>query len=256
MEVELWQLLVLCGFAFLAGTLDAIVGGGGLVQLPALLVVLPQAPVVALLGTNKLASVVGTASAAVTYNRRISVDRRTAAWMAGSAFVGSGAGALLATTVGSDVLKPVVLVALIAVLVYTVRTPSLGEVELLRMRARAQRATAVVGGALIGFYDGFVGPGTGSFLVFLLVGAVGLSFLHASATAKVVNTMTNLSALALFAWGGHVLWVLGAAMAACNLAGSQVGTRLAIRRGSAWVRRVFVVVVSALVLRLAYDVLT
>jgi uncharacterized membrane protein YfcA len=255
-EVELGELLVLCAFAFLAGGLDAIVGGGGLVQLPALLVVLPQAPVVALLGTNKLASIVGTASAAVTYNRRIAVDRATAGVMAAAALVGSAGGALLATQVGSEVLKPVILVALVAVLLYTLRRPSLGEVELLRMRARAQRATAVVGGALIGFYDGFVGPGTGSFLVFLLVGAVGLSFLHASATAKVVNTATNLSALVLFAWGGHVLWVLGVAMALCNLAGSQVGTRLAIRRGSGWVRRVFLVVVSVLVLRLAYDVLT
>lgn len=256
MEVELSELLVLCAFAFLAGGLDAIVGGGGLVQLPALLVVLPQAPVVALLGTNKLASIVGTASAAVTYNRRIAVDRATAGVMAVSALVGSAGGALLATQVGSEVLKPVILVALVGVLLYTLRRPSMGEVELLRMRARAQRATAAVGGALIGFYDGFVGPGTGSFLVFLLVGAVGLSFLHASATAKVVNTATNLSALVLFAWGGHVLWVLGAAMALCNLAGSQVGTRLAIRRGSGWVRRVFLVVVSVLVLRLAYDVLT
>lgn len=255
MEIELADVLVLCAFAFLAGGLDAVVGGGGLVQLPALLVVLPQAPVVALLGTNKLASVVGTASAAVTYQRRVTVDRRTAAWMAGSAFVGSGAGALLATRVGSDLLKPVVLVALVAVLSYTVRSPSLGEVELLRLRPRAQRGVAVGGGALIGFYDGFLGPGTGSFLVFLLVGAVGLSFLHASATAKVVNTMTNLAALALFAYGGHVLWALGAAMATANLAGSQLGARLAVRRGSAWVRRVFVVVVSALVARLAYDVL-
>ena len=256
MEVGVEQLLVLCAFAFLAGGLDAIVGGGGLVQLPALLVVLPQTPVVALLGTNKLASVVGTASAAITYNRRIAVDRRTAVVMAASAFAGSGAGALLATQVSSELLKPVVLVALVAVLAYTVRSPSLGEVELLRMRAGAQRATAIAGGAVIGFYDGFVGPGTGSFLVFLLVGAVGLSFLHASATAKVVNTATNLAALALFAASGHVLWVLGAAMAVSNLAGSQVGTRLAIRRGSAWVRRVFVVVVSVLVLRLAYDVVT
>ena len=249
------QVLLLCAFAFLAGGLDAVVGGGGLVQLPALLVVLPQAPVVALLGTNKLASVVGTASAAVAYSRRVAVDRRTAAWMAGAAFLGSAAGALVATQVGSDLLKPVVLVALVAVLAYTLRRPSLGEVELLRLRARAQRGVAVGGGALIGFYDGFLGPGTGSFLVFLLVGAVGLSFLHASATAKVVNTGTNLAALALFAYGGHVLWTLGAAMAMANLAGSQVGARLAIRRGSAWVRRVFVVVVSALVLRLAYDVL-
>ena len=255
MEVALGDALLLCLFALLAGALDAVVGGGGLVQLPALLVVLPQAPVVALLGTNKLASVVGTASAAVTYNRRIAVDRRTAVVMAVAAFAGSGAGALLATSVDGDVLKPVVLAALVAVLAYTVRTPSLGEVERLRLTAGGQRSVAALGGAGIGFYDGLVGPGTGSFLVFLLVGAVGLSFLHASATAKVVNTMTNLAALLLFAAGGHVLWVLGAAMAAANLLGSQLGTRLALRRGSAWVRRVFVVVVSALVLRLAWDVL-
>jgi uncharacterized membrane protein YfcA len=255
LEVDLADALLLCAFALLAGALDAIVGGGGLVQLPALLVVLPQAPVVALLGTNKLASVVGTASAAVTYNRRIAVDRRTAAEMAGAALLGSAAGALVATRVDGDVLKPVVLLALVGVLAYTLRSPSLGAVERLRLRAPAQRAVAVVGGAGIGFYDGFVGPGTGSFLVFLLVGAVGLSFLHASATAKIVNTMTNLAALALFAAGGHVLWVLGAAMAVANLLGSQIGTRMAIRRGSAWVRRVFVVVVTALVLRLAVDVL-
>jgi hypothetical protein len=255
LEVGVGDALLLCLFALLAGALDAVVGGGGLVQLPALLVVLPQAPVVALLGTNKLASVVGTASAAVTYNRRIAVDRRTAAVMAGAAFVGSGAGALLATSVDGDVLEPVVLVALVAVLAHTLRTPSLGEVELLHLSGGAQRAVAVLGGAGIGFYDGLVGPGTGSFLVFLLVGVVGLSFLHASATSKVVNTATNLAALLLFAAGGHVLWVLGAAMAAANLLGSQLGTRLALRRGSAWVRRVFVVVVSALVLRLAWDVL-
>ena len=252
-EVGIEQVLLLCAFAVLAGALDAVVGGGGLVQLPALLVVLPQAPVVSLLGTNKLASVVGTASAAVAYNRRVAVDRATAAWMAGSAFAGSALGALLATSVDGDVLEPLVLVALVAVLAYTLRRPSLGEVELLRMQPRAQRGVAIAGGAGIGFYDGLVGPGTGSFLVFLLVGAVGLSFLHASATAKVVNTMTNLAALALFALGGHVLWGLGAAMAVSNLAGSQVGARVAVRRGSAWVRRVFVVVVSALVLRLAYD---
>jgi uncharacterized membrane protein YfcA len=255
MEVGLAEALLLCVAAFLAGAVDAVVGGGGLVQLPALLVVLPGVPVVALLGTNKLASIVGTAGAAVTYNRRIAIDRRTAAQMAGAAFVGSGLGAVAAVRVGSDVLKPVVLVALIAVLGYTLRNPSLGEVERLRLRAGPQRTTALLGGAGIGFYDGFLGPGTGSFLVFLLVGAVGLSFLHASATAKIVNTSTNLAALALFAAAGHVLWLLGAAMAASNLAGSTIGARLAIRRGSAWVRRVFLVVVGALVLRLAYDVL-
>jgi uncharacterized protein len=254
--VDAGQVILLCAFAFLAGGLDAVVGGGGLVQLPALLVVLPGYPVVALLATNKLSSIVGTASAAVHYCRTVEVDRRQAAEMAAAAFVGSGLGALLATRADSGLLRPVVLVALVAVLAYTLRRPALGEVETLRLSRRAQRTVALAGGALIGLYDGFVGPGTGSFLVFLLVGAVGLSFLHASATAKVVNTATNLAALLLFAAGGHVLWGLGAAMALCNLAGSQVGARLAVRRGSAWVRRVFVVVVGALVVRLTYDLIT
>ena len=254
-DVLLSDVLLLCLAALLAGTLDAVVGGGGLVQLPALLLVLPHSPVVALLGTNKLASVVGTGSAAVTYARRVPVDAGTAVPMAAAAFAGAGLGAALATSVPGSALKPVVLVALIGVLAFTARRPALGEVEALRLQPAAQRTVALLGGAGIGFYDGLIGPGTGSFLVFLLVGLVGLSFLHASATAKAVNTATNLAALLLFAWAGHVLWGLGLAMAACNVVGSQLGARLAIRRGSVWVRRVFLVVVGALVLRLAYDVL-
>lgn len=253
MDVSLADVAVLCLFAMLAGTVDAVVGGGGLVQLPALLVVLPQAPVVSLLGTNKLASIVGTSSAAVTYLRRTKVDVRTAATMAAAAFLGSGCGALLATVIDSDVLQPVVLVALVAVFAYTIRRPALGEIELLRLPPRTQRAVALSGGAVIGFYDGLAGPGTGSFLVFLLVGALGLSFLHASATAKVVNTATNAAALMVFAAGGHVLWAVGAAMAVSNLVGAQVGARLAIRHGSVLVRRVFLVVVSVLIARLTWD---
>ncbi|MCW2725272.1 MAG: hypothetical protein JWN35_2193 [Frankiales bacterium] len=254
--MELSDVLLLCLAAFAAGSLDAVVGGGGLIQLPALLLVLPGMPVVALLGTNKLASVIGTGSAAATYARRIAVHRPTAVRMAAAAFLGSGVGAFLATQVSGAVLRPAVLVALAGVWVYTLVRPGLGEVEALRLTPRRQNLVAVLGGALIGLYDGFLGPGTGSFLIFLLVGAVGLSFLHASATAKAVNTMTNLAALLLFGLGGHVLWGLGIAMAVCNLAGSQVGARLAIRRGSAWVRRVFLVVVAALIVRLAFDVLT
>jgi uncharacterized membrane protein YfcA len=250
------DVLLLCLAAFAAGGLDAIVGGGGLLQLPALLLVLPHQPVVALLGTNKLAAIVGTGSAATTYARRVEVHAPTAVRMAIAAFLGSGLGAFLATVVGSRVLRPVVLLALICVWLYTLQRPGLGEVEALRLAPRRQAGVAIAGGTLIGLYDGFVGPGTGSFLVFLLVGAVGLSFLHASATAKAVNTMTNLAALLLFAISGHVLWRLGLAMAVCNLAGAQIGARLAIRRGSAWVRRVFLVVVAALIVRLALDVLT
>ena len=249
------DVLLLCLAAFAAGGLDAVVGGGGLLQLPALLLVLPHTAVVSLLGTNKLASLVGTSSAAATYSRRVDLHAPTAVRMAAAAFLGSGLGAFLATVAGSAVLRPVVLVALIAVWGYTLVRPGLGETEALRLTPRRQAGVAVAGGALIGLYDGFVGPGTGSFLVFLLVGAVGLSFLHASATAKVVNAMTNLAALLLFGFGGHVLWRLGAAMAVCNLVGAQLGARLAIRRGSAWVRRVFLVVVGVLILRLAWSLL-
>jgi uncharacterized membrane protein YfcA len=247
--------VLLCLAAFAAGALDAVVGGGGLIQLPALLLVLPSYPVVSLLGTNKLSSVFGTGSAAITYARRIDMHRRTAVELCLAAFVGAGVGAYLATLVGSEVLRPVVLIALIGVWVYTLLRPGLGETETLRLTARRQTTVAIAGGAAVGLYDGFVGPGTGSFLVFLLVGVVGLSFLHASATAKAANTMTNLAALLLFSLGGHVLWALGLGMAVCNLAGSQIGARLAIRHGSAWVRQVFLVVVAALILRLAYDVL-
>lgn len=252
---ELDQLLLLCLAAFAAGSLDAIVGGGGLVQLPALLLVLPSTPVVTLLGTNKLSSIVGTLSAAVTYCRRVHVDRGTAVRMAGAAFLGSAVGAYFATVLESSVLRPVVLLALVGVFAYTLRRPSLGEVEALRLTPRRQATLALTGGFGIGAYDGLVGPGTGSFLVFLLVGAAGLSFLHASATAKVVNTATNLAALLLFAAGGHVMWALGLSMALCNLLGSQIGARLALRHGSAWVRKVFLVVVGVLIARLAYELL-
>jgi uncharacterized membrane protein YfcA len=249
------DITLLCLAALAAGGLDAIVGGGGLLQLPALLLVLPNQAVVTLLGTNKLAAIAGTGSAAATYSRRVDMHAPTAIRMAVAAFLGSGIGAFLATIAGSRVLRPVVLLALVCVWVYTWRRPGLGETEALRLTPRRQAGVAITGGAAIGIYDGFVGPGTGSFLVFLLVGAVGLSFLHASATAKAVNTMTNLAALLFFGLTGHVLWKLGIAMAVCNVVGAQLGARLAIRRGSAWVRRVFLVVVAALIVRLAFDVL-
>lgn len=255
MDVEVWQVVTLCVAAALAGCVDAVVGGGGLVQLPALLVLLPTTPVVQLLGTNKLSSIVGTSSAAVAYLQRTPVDLATAVLLAATAFAGSALGALSASAVSGAVLQKVVLVALVGVLVFTLRRPSLGEIEKLRLGRRPHRTVAGLGGAVLGFYDGIAGPGTGSFLVFLLVGALGLSFLHASAVAKVANTATNLAALLLFAWSGNVLWTLGAAMAVCNLLGAQVGTRIALRGGSRLIRRVFVVVVSALVAKLAYDVL-
>jgi uncharacterized protein len=254
--VSVLALLALCVAALLAGAVDAIVGGGGLVQLSALLVVLPGGEAIFSVATNKLASVVGTASAAVTFARRVPVDLRHAVPMAVAAFAGAVGGALLAAALPSRVLTAVVLVALVAVGVYTWRRPALGAEHAPRFGRRTQGLVMIAGGAAIGFYDGLAGPGTGSFLVFLLVGLVGFAFLEASATAKIVNTATNCGALAFFLPAGVVLLGLGAVMAVANLAGAVLGARLAIARGSGFVRRVFLLVVTVLVVTLAVRLAT
>lgn len=255
-SVDVEVLLALCAFALLAGGIDAVVGGGGLVQLPALFVLLPEARAAALLGTNKLSSIAGTATAAVTYSRLAAVDWRTALPAASAAFVASAAGARTAAAVDEQVLRVLVLVLSVAVAVYTLATRRLGEAERLRFPRRALHlAAAVVIGGSIGFYDGIFGPGTGSFLVFALVGVLGLDFLHASASAKVINTATNAAALVYFGLTGSVLWAYGLPMAVANVAGSVLGARLAVRFGNRFVRVVFLVVLTGLITRLALDLL-
>ncbi len=251
LPVDTRGLVVLLLAALFAGWVDAVSGGGGLIQLPALLLVLPAVEPAALLGTNKVAAIVGTAAAAVTYIRRAPPDLRTAVPMAGAAFAGSAAGALVAASVPAGAYRPVVIVALIAVALWSLARPGFGRTESLRWAGRRRHvAIAVAFGALIGTYDGAVGPGTGSFLVAVLVALLGYSFLRASATAKIVNVGTNLAALVIFVPAGHVLWGVGALMAAANLTGGIVGARTAVARGSGFVRVVFLVVVAALLVSL------
>ena len=231
-----------------------MVGGGGLLQLPALLLVPGIAPVQAL-ATNKLAGVAGTSVAAATYARRTDLDARTALPMAALAGLAAAGGAALAHLVPGAALRPVVLVALVAVAVWTLVRRSPASVTALRHSGRRHVATAAALGMLVGGYDGLIGPGTGSFLVAGLVG-LGYAYLQASAVAKVVNAATNAGALVVFAASGSVLWGLGAAMAVANAAGGLLGARTAIARGSGFVRAAFLVVVAALVVRLGWQVLT
>lgn len=240
--------------ALTAGWVDAVVGGGGLIQLPALLLVPGLSPLQAL-ATNKLASVFGTTTSAVTYSRRVHIDLSTVVPMAALAGLGSAGGALCASLLPAGVLRPLVLVALVTVAAYTVRRPAMGEVTALRWDGRRHLVAAGGAGLLIGFYDGVLGPGTGSFLVFALVGLLGYAFLEASAKAKIVNVATNLGALAVFVPQGAPVYSLGLAMGAANMLGGYVGARTAMVRGSRFVRVVFLVVVGALVLRLGSDVL-
>jgi uncharacterized membrane protein YfcA len=246
--------VLLCVAAALAGWVDAVTGGGGLLQLPAILVALPQATPVQALGTNKLASLMGTAAAATTYLRRARPDLRTALPMAVAAFAGSILGASLAVRIPPGAFRPVIVALLVLVWVWTLVRPAMGQEQEIRWQGRRRHyVVAILAGFVIGCYDGLLGPGTGSFLLIVLVAVLGYSFLGASATAKVVNLGTNIAALLVFGITGSVLWLLGLLMGVCNVAGAVIGARMAIRRGSGFVRGVFLVVVGLLILRLAWD---
>lgn len=249
--LETIALLVLAAFA--AGWIDAVVGGGGLIQLPALLLVPQLAPVQAL-ATNKLASIAGTATSSLTYYRRVKPDLRTALPMAGLALAGSFGGAAVATVLPTEVFKPIIVVALAAVAVFVAVRPKLGAATALRFTGRRHLVVACALGIVIGFYDGMLGPGTGAFLVIALVSVVGYDFIASSAKAKIVNFATNLGALALFIPTGAVVWGLGLCLAAANVAGSYLGSRTAIAKGTGFVRAVFLVVAGALIVKLGHDV--
>ena len=253
-ELDLTLVLLMAVAGFAAGWVDAVVGGGGLIQLPALVLGFPGASPAQLLATNKISSIFGTATSSVTYVRRVRPDLRTAVPMAAVAFLGAVGGALIGLHIPKAAFTPVILVMLVVVGTYTVLKPSLGQVTALRYSGVRHTTTAMLVGFLIGVYDGALGPGTGSFLVFALVGLLGYAFLEASAKAKIANFATNLGALVVFVPGGHVMWGIGLVMAAANIGGGYVGARTAVAQGSRFVRVVFVVVVGAFIVRIGGDV--
>jgi uncharacterized membrane protein YfcA len=246
-------LLALAGLS--AGFVDAVVGGGGLIQLPALVIAFPAAAPAQILATNKLGSVCGTTASSLTYYRRVRPDPGTFVPLMALAFVGSALGALVATHIPKSAFDPIILIVLIVVGGYTLARPRIGAVTELRFSGHRHTAAAMASGAVIGFYDGALGPGTGSFFVFTLVGLLGYSFLDASAKAKMANWATNLAALLVFLPQGVVAWKVGLVMGGCQLLGSYAGARTAVARGSGFVRGFFVVVVTAFILKIGSDVL-
>lgn len=248
-----FDLLTVIIAAFAAGLIDAMAGGGGLIQVPALFAVYPSTAPPTLLGTSKFAGIFGTASAVVRYARKVAIPWRALAPLAAFVLVTSLAGAKLATIVSPTVFRLLAPIMLTAVLLYILWRKDLGGDHTPRDFAGRHHVAAVVLVAAIGLYDGFFGPGAGSFLMFVFVRFYGFDFLHAGAAARVLNVATNGAALAYFAARGHVLWHIGAAMAFCNVAGSILGARLALRGGAAIVRKAFIVVVSALILRTAWN---
>ncbi|WP_308312514.1 TSUP family transporter [Streptomyces sp. ISL-11] len=254
-EISLTTLLLLCLAAVAAGWIDAVVGGGGLLQLPALLVGLPHVPPAHILGTNKAVAICGTTAAAVSYVRNAGLDLRMALRIGLAALGGSLAGAFFASGINSAVLRPLIMAVLLAVLAFVLLRPAFGVTPGAAVPATRRRVlTAIlVAGLGIGFYDGLIGPGTGTFLVLALAGILHMDLLRASGTAKIVNVCTNVGALVTFSAQGSVLWQVAAPMALCNLTGGAVGARMALKRGSGFVRGVLLVVVVTLVCKLGYD---
>jgi uncharacterized protein len=252
-DISTLTLVFILVAAFSAGFVDAIAGGGGLIQLPALLISFPDREVAEVSGTNKLGSIFGTSAAALNYRRNIKTDPKLLLAMVLPAFIGSGSGSLLATQISTEQLKVAIVVMLVAVFAYTLARPDLGKVEVLKGAAKRQRTVGAVAGLTIGFYDGFIGPGTGTLLMIVLVAALGFAFVGASAIAKVVNVATNFASILVFGISGSIMWVVGLAVGVCNLAGGIIGSHVAIRRGSDFVRKFYLVVTFALIVRVLFD---
>ena len=254
MEFDL--ILSLIFFAFCAGAIDAAVGGGGLIQIPALMGALPNYATATVFGTNKLASICGTASAAFSYLRQVKLQWKLLAVIGVTAFVSSFGGAACVSLVPQEILRPFVLFMLIVIAIYTFFKKQFGQVHIQQETTNKMLLIAGIGGLAIGFYDGIFGPGTGSFFIFFFIRYLKVDFLHASALSKIGNFMTNFAALSFFVPTGHVLFQLGLLMAVANVVGSLVGVKMALKYGSGFIRILFLILVSILICRLAYQMLT
>ena len=250
------ELLPLCALAFLAGFVDSIVGGGGLIQLPALFIFLPPglaASTASVLGTNKFSAFCGTGFAALRYARAVQINWASILPTGVAAFAFSALGARVVSHLAAELVRPLLFILLLVVAVYTVWRKDFGSLHAPRLTARAEQMAGIVIGMALGFYDGFFGPGTGSFLMFLFIGLFGFDFLNASASTKVVNAATNLAALLYFAWAGHIFVEYAVPMGLCNVLGALLGTRLAILKGNRLVRGFFLVVVGVMLLRFGWE---
>lgn len=254
MELELSQILLLCLFAFCAGFVDSIVGGGGLIQLPAALVILRAYPIVDIIGSLKIPAFSGTSFAAAQYIRRVKIKWKLLSIVCTVAFFASFAGSELLTVVSNSFMKPVLLVVLTAVAIYTFSKKNFGQQEEKEPSAEKEILNAVIISLIIGFYDGFIGPGTGSFFILAFITVLGFDFLKASAHAKLVNLATNLGSITLFLFKGNIIWAIALPMAVSNALGGAIGARVAIAKGNKFIRIFFLIVVIGTLLRFAYDV--
>ena len=252
--METYILIILCIAAFFAGFVDAIVGGGGLIQTPVALILLPNLAVSTLIGSLKIPAFSGTAFAARQYLKKVQMNWKLLSIMAVIAFCAAFLGSNLLTKVHNDFMKPLLLLVLTLIAIYTFTKKNFGQHQAKNLSNKKQVVLAVFMSICIGFYDGFIGPGTGSFLVLAFVSVLGFDFLHASANAKMVNLATNFGSICLFIIKGKIIWAIAIPMAVCNAFGGFIGAKIAIKKGNGFIRIFFLIVVIGTLLRFGYDV--
>ena len=251
---SMMEILTLCFFAFIAGFIDSIVGGGGLIQTPALLITLPNTPVPPIMGTAKISSIAGTTMSSFQYALRVTFNWRVLLTTIIAAGIGSFIGARLISFLHPSVVKPVIFVMLILVFTYLIIKKDFGQSNKIVVTDSKSITYCILFGFIVGVYDGFLGPGTGSFLILFFVSVVGFDFLLASAHAKVVNLATNLGAVIYFGWSGNIMWQYALPMAFCNLSGAFFGSKAALLRGNEFVRQVFLGVIFLMIIRYGFDI--
>lgn len=252
--MEITTILLLCCFAFFAGFVDAVVGGGGLIQSPAALILLPQFPVSTVIGSLKIPAFSGTAFAARQYLKKVKVNVQQLLLMGVIAFIAAFAGSELLSQVSNRFMKPVIFIVLVGVAIYTYTKKSFGQHTHKELSTKKQLIYSVIISIVIGFYDGFIGPGTGSFLVMAFIGIFGYDFLKAGAHAKMVNLSTNIGSICLFMLKGVIIWSVAIPMAISNGIGGILGARMAINKGNKFIRLFFLCVIIATLIRFGYDI--
>ena len=252
--METYIIIFLCIASFIAGFVDAIVGGGGLIQTPAALILLPAQSVATIIGTLKIPAFSGTSIATYQYLKQVKINWKLFAVMAIVSFTFAYLGSSLLNVTKNDFMKPLLFVILILLLIYTYFKKDFGQFQSSNMSMKQQYVYAIIISIVIGFYDGFIGPGTGSLLIMAFIAFLGFDFMQASANAKLVNLATNIGSITLFVLKGKIIWAIAITMAFCNAMGSWVGARLAISRGNGFIRIFFLIVVGIALIRFGYDV--
>lgn len=247
-------IIILCFVAFLAGFVDAIVGGGGLIQTPTAILMLPQFPVSTVIGSLKIPSFSGTAFAARQYIKRQQVNWQLLSLMMLIALVASFCGSQLLTVVSNRFMKPLLLIVLVFVAIYTYSKKNFGAQTVKQYSSKRLQLYGLGISLVIGFYDGFIGPGAGSFLVLAFVSMMGYDFLLASTNAKMVNLATNAGSIILFLIKGKIIWAIAIPMAISNAIGGIIGAKFAISKGNQFIRIFFLLVVVGTLIRFAWDV--